>query len=310
MHLCEEMGVLPLLKSLEYEKDFSSDFKDNSVVSKKYADRLLDGVLKTLEMVYDNSLPKASKGDCFVMSESYPVFAQDGPEIQEGDVLICISDSEGGFYSKAGHQFAIINTNVVNANEKTKGVIRIATLEDMHEYQADDASITPFKYKYALDNSATYKRTLVDRNSYLASEADRGILGVDGRKYGKTVITLPSIVSLKNPNLFKVTIKDEYGQAGTNSITVRAKGASIDGKNEIVLINDYQAVTFYNDGRNYYIENNTHEDAVSGDFRALTGLQVPGVAGSFQSVFAFDLDLSQFSLGQGFRVETFWIFYG
>ena len=46
----------------------------------------------------------------------------------------------------------------------------------MHEYQADGIYYT-FKYKYALDNSATYKRTLVDRNSYLASEADRGILG-------------------------------------------------------------------------------------------------------------------------------------
>ena len=59
---------------------------------------------------------------------------------------------------------------------------------------------------------------------------------------------------------------------------------------------------------NYYIENNTHEDAVSGNFRALTGLQTPGAAGSFQSIYSFDLDLAQFSLGQGFKVEA-WGFF-
>ena len=295
-------GAKKLNTPLSFHKQPSS-FKSEDLISKKYADDLLLGVLKTIQNFSSNTLPTASVGQCFIMTEAFEVFAEDGPEIQKGDILICLDNSVGGTYSSVGHQFAIINSNVVSASEDNKGIVHLATGDDMETYESDSKAITPVKYKQSLDASFMYNRTLIDRSTYTVLEEDRGILAVDNRRSSCT-ITLPSVASLKNPNMFKIVIKDEFGQADLKNITIKASGATIDSKIQTVLSNKYQAVTIYNDGKNYYIENNTHVPNEASEKIIQAGLVYPASTGAAETMYQADIDLSQFDIGQGFIVEV------
>lgn len=292
------------LTSLEF-KDLPTDLNDLDVIPKAYADDLLLGVLKTIQVYSEDSFPAAKAGDSFMFTKAFDVFGSDGPEVQEGDIMICIDDSEGGTYSEVGVQFAIINTNVVSATEEEKGILKLASSAGMHELVDDKTAVTPKKFKTAAVNSSLFNRTVIDIADYIAVEKDKGIIAVDARREAIT-ITLPTISSLTHPMLAKYIIKDEFGKADSKSITITA-GASntIDGKNSIKLTQKYQAVSIYNDGKNYYIESNTHAPGVESGILISTGKKYPLGTGSDEVVYSAELDLSQFDVNEGFTVEAF-----
>tara|TARA_R110002074_G_scaffold154904_3_gene310611 strand:- start:156 stop:1658 length:1503 start_codon:yes stop_codon:yes gene_type:complete len=295
-------GTKKLTTPLAYYKQ-PSVFSNEDLISKKYADDLLLGVLKTIVKTAANSLPSAAAGDCFIMMEAFGVFAENGPEVQMGDILICIENSKGGSYSSAGHQFAILNTNVVTATEQNSGILKIATDREVEEYSSDASALTPKKLKDSLLSNSFFNRTSINVSSYTVVESDRGILAVDNRRNSCT-ITLPSITSLKDPEMFKLVVKDEFGQADIRNITVKAAGSSIDGDTAKHLSNKYQAITIYNDGKNYYIENNTHATTSLSEKVLQAGVVYPSVTGSAETLYQASVDLSDFDLGQGFVVEV------
>jgi len=295
-------GVKKLTAPLSFLRHPSS-FSPKDLISKQYADNLLLGVLKNIVRYKGELYPSARAGDSFIFEVGYDAFAEDGPEIQVGDLLICIENSEGGTQGSVGHQFAILNTNITTSNESTSGIIKVATSSDMDSYVSDNTAVTPLKYKEDLDNSSLYNRTLIEVSSYTATENDRGILAIDNRKT-PTTLTLPSVKSLKNPAMFKLTVKDEFGQATAKNIVIKSSESTIDGKASITLSNKYQAVTLYNDGKDYYIENNTHTDGVLSGNSIQAGLVKPAAAGVTSSLFSSAVDLTQFDVAQGFKVTA------
>lgn len=302
-------GAVKLDKNLSYRVN-PKRFEGSDVITKTYADNLLLGVLKTVRKYNENILPAAVAGDCFIMESFYEIFSVDGPEIQKGDILICLEDSSGGEYSAVGHQFAILNTNVVSATEENAGILRISNDTEVKEFSSDNSALTPKKYKDSILSSSNYNRTQTTASSYLVNESDKGLLSIDTRR-GTTEVILPSVVSLDHPELFKITVKDEYGQAGLNNITIKPTGATIDGKNSIVLSNNYQSSTIYNDGSNYFIENNNPGVSAGGEinkFKALTGPAYVSATGADEAVFQFDIDLAEFSLNEGFIFEVSGLF--
>ena len=310
LHHIKLDGSSKIEAPLLYNGDFV--FKDKNLITKEYADSLLDVTLKTVKPLSGTSYPVASAGDVFIAQDEYMSFASqeaggarsEGVDLQKGDILICISSSSGGGHATVGHQFAIINTNVIKATEEESGIMRFSSDQDIVELVSDDSAITPRKYKNALLATSLCNRTLIDRTTYSVIEEDRGVIAVDNRRASST-ITLPAVGGLKFPEMFKVTIKDEYGQAALRHITIDANGATIDGKANILLNNNYQAVTIYNDGKNYYIQNNTHVpgDISSGLF--INALSVyPSAVDTLVNLKSFDIDLSQFDINEGFKVEA------
>jgi hypothetical protein len=308
LHTVKVDGTTKMEAPLSYSRSFN--LKDKNLVTKEYADGLLDFTLKKVANLNGSSYPKAKAGDVFIAKNAYENFATDGPAIEEGDLIICITNSEGGTYGAAGSQFAILNTNVVSSTEATKGIIKIANDKEVLDFSSDNSALTPKKYKDSLLDSSLYNRTVVDVSSYSVLEENKGIIAVDNRRSSSTV-TLPSIIGLKNSKLFKVTIKDEFGQADLRNITIKSLGSTIDAKNQIVLSNKYQAVTIYNDGKNYYIENNTHseDEIVSGNL-IQAGTVYPSTTGTDEALYTFDIDLSQFDQNQGFVFEVSGYFMG
>jgi len=299
-HRVKVDGSSKISAPLTYSGKFSFSAKD--LVTKEYADQLLDATLKTVKNLNGSSYPKASAGDMFIAIQEYKTFATNGPDIQMGDILICLSKSEGGTHGEAGSQFAIINTNVVLATEDEAGILKIATDDEVRNFSSDVTALTPKKFKDSLEESSMYNRTLIDRATYTVLEEDRGILAVDNRR-SSCIITLPTVSSLSNPHMFKIVIKDEFGQADLKNITIKASGATIDSKTQMVLSNKYQAVTIYNDGKNYYIENNTHAPDEISDKVIQAGLVIPSATG-VETMYQSDIDLSQFDIGQGFVMEV------
>ena len=296
-------GTSKLVKTLTLSSQ-PKEFKDSELVSKMHVDSLLKGTLKTIIKYSDNVVPAALVGDCFIMEKEFEVFAVNGPEIQKGDILVCLEDSSGGVYKEVGHQFAIINTNVVSATEADKGIIKIATAEEMSLLGSNSSAITPKKFRVAAEGSSVFNRVSLDRDGYTLLEKDKGIVAVDSRRES-ILVSLPPIGSLKIPKLVKYTIKDEFGQADLYNITISGgSSATIDGKNSIVLSQKYQAITIYNDGKNYYIENNTHSADVDTENLIKAGKKYPVVTNVDDPVYAFDVDLSQFDVNQGMEIEA------
>jgi len=301
MHRVKTDGSSTIAAPLTYDKKFKFGPKD--LVSKDYADALLDSTLKTIKYLNTSAYPKASVGDVFISNQAYKKFASNGPTLQKGDILICIENSPGGTHSSSASQFAIVNTNVEEATENVIGMVKFSTDEEVLNFSSDMSALTPKKYKDSLLASSSYNRKLVTTTTYAVTEIDKGILAVDNRR-GSSVITLPNVAGLKEPGLFKLTVKDEFGQADVRAVTIKSAGSSIDGKSSIVLASKYQAVTIYNDGKDYYIENNTHTDGEMSENVLRAGVVYPSVNNVKESLYATDIDLSQFDVGQGFKVTT------
>jgi len=301
LHTVKVDGTSKITAPLTYDNKFS--FEAHDLVSKEYADALLDQTLKTVKGLTSNAYPKAAPGDMFISNVEYDVFAGDGPALQRGDILICLQDSEGGTHGSSSSQFAIVNTNVVLATEQAAGILKIASDKELEDYSSDASAVTPKKLKDVLLSNSIYNRKLVNVSAYTAVEFDKGILAIDNRRSAST-ITLPAVQSLLHPSLFKMTIKDEFGQADLRDITIKSSGSTIDGKRQIILSNKYQAVTLYNDGLNYYIENNTHAEDELTQVLSQAGKVATTTAGADNTLFEFNLDLSQFDVNEGFSFEV------
>lgn len=301
-------GSNKLIAPLSYNTTFS--FSNKDVVTKEYADKLLDSTMKTVKHLTSNSFPRANAGDVFISMAEYSSFAG-GAALQKGDILICIDKSEGGTSGEVASQFAIVNTNVITSSEVAEGIIRIATDQEVRDYSSNTSAITPTKLKDSFNSSSMFNRSLIEASLYDVAELDRGILAVDNRKSDCT-ITLPSVATLVNANMFKLTIKDEFGSADLKNITIKALGSTIDAKSSIVLTNKYQAVTIYNDGKDYYIENNTHSGASSSGGSAAgesssiiqSGTIQPSAVDTDITMYAASVDLSDYDVNQGFVVEV------
>ena len=212
-------GTSKLTAPLSY-KESPVVFKDNELVDRNFVDTELKNVLKKIKKTKaTNGYPKASAGDTFFIEESQAIFATNGPEVQEGDIIMCIESSSGGTHGEVGHQFAIINTNVVFASEKNAGILRAASIEDATNLSSEDSALTPVAYKKALEAGSEFQRTVVVVGSHTLTEEEKGIIGVDCRRNTVT-LTLPSIGRLTNPKIVKYLIKDEYGNSLKNNITI------------------------------------------------------------------------------------------
>lgn len=299
-------GSTPLIRNLSF-RSAPAGFKTNDVVTKKFVDDSLKATLKTIKKNSGSAgYPKASAGDCYILENNLDVFAGDGPEVQEGDLLMCIENSKGGTHGSVGHQFAIVNTNVVFAKEDAAGILKIATDDEVIALDAEDSAITPFKYKRALETGSDYNRTIIDASTHTLTEQEKGIIGVNTRNRPVT-ITLPSIGRTINPKILKYTIKDEGNNASKNTITITTSGGdTIQGTKSYIISSNSASVKLYNNGENtWYLESNalTSSSGSGGvkTFATLAG-ELPLSTGAYESVMAIDVDLKEYPIGTGFKV--------
>lgn len=68
---------------------------------------------------------------------------------------------------------------------------------------------------------------------------------------GAVTITIPTALMAEKKTF---TIKDAAGKAGTNNITISPQGVeTIDGGVTYIINSDYDSITLYSDGNNWYI---------------------------------------------------------
>tara|TARA_Y100001938_G_scaffold148602_1_gene232796 strand:- start:12320 stop:13867 length:1548 start_codon:yes stop_codon:yes gene_type:complete len=302
-------GTTPLIKNLSYRRS-PEQFGDNDVVTKKFVDDNLKSTLKAVKRYASTtSYPAASSGDSFVITHESNAFAEDGPEVQTGDLIVCIEDSMGGTHSQVGDQFAILNTNVVFSTEDQAGILKVASDEDIKNLDSSTSALTPLKYKRALELNSEYNRTVVKTPTYTLTEDEKGIIGVMSSQ-GATTITLPTIGRLKNPKLVKYIIKDESGQAAKNTITILSSGGdTIQGSRSFILSTNNESLKLYTDGESkWYVEGNVSSGTGGGSgvktFSTvdLTNGERAVSTGAYESVMAIDVDLREYPLGSGFKI--------
>ena len=301
--------TIKIAKNLSY-KTHPTRFANTDVVDKQFVDEQLEGTLKTLQKLKGNAgYPNALAGECFILEESYDVFAVDGPEVQKGDLLICIEDSEGGAHSAIGLQFAIVNTNVVFATEQVSGTLRIATLEELEELESETSAITPFKYKQAIESGSEYNRIEIRVPRIELEEMHKGIIGVDCRRNAVALI-LPTIKKLKNPKITKFIIKDEYGSSVKNNITVSASGGdTIQGSKSQLISSNLGSIKCYNDGAGKWFVESSSSGADKDSYGVKTFVtdtpstgERPTVTGEYESVMTLNVDLKEYPVGTGFKL--------
>jgi len=302
-------GTTRLDANLSY-RNSPTGLQNNDVVPKSYVDNRIRTTLKTLiEIPGGSNYPAAVAGDTFLVAGFSEGFATDGPEVQEGDIIICVNSSAGGTHGAVGGQFAIINTNVVYATEEDAGILKVASTEDLENLDTNASAITPLTYKNVLEDSSDYNRTTFAIPAITLLEKDKGIVAVDTRRNAVTV-TLPSITSLEHKKLTKFTIKDEYLNALQNTITINCVGGNtIQNAQRYVISANGGSVTFYNDGANqWYIESNVFSGSeLTSGVRTLltddiTNGEVATSTGAYTAIFSIDVDLKDYPVGTGFKV--------
>ena len=303
-------GTKKISNNISYEKS-PTVFNSSDLVDKNFVDSQLQTVLKSLEKIKGSiGYPVSKAGQTFIIEEGQQIFASNGPQVQKGDLLICIEDSPGGTHGEAGHQFAIINTNVIYATETSPGILRASSYEEALNFQASDSALTPSAYKNSLEAGSNYNRTAIYTDTVL-QEHHKGIIAVDTSSRS-VKISLPSIGRLKNPKLVKFTIKDESENAVRNPITIVSTGGdSIQNKTTYLLNSNGGSVTLYNEGINkWFLESNisTNNSSSQGVKSIVTDETTVGeiatVAGSYNSVMSIDVDLRDYPIGTGFKVVS------
>ena len=287
-------------------------FRGNELVDKTFVDNQLKSVLKRISKIKgDSGYPTAKAGETFIIQENQVTFAEDGPEIQVGDILICTEDSEGGRHGAVGHQFAIVNTNVVFATTSTAGILRAASSQEVVDLTSEASALTPAAYKKALEVGSEYNRTSVETATYFLKEEERGTIGVDCRKNTVT-LTLPSIGRVGNAKILKYLIKDEYNHSLKNNITIVASGGdTIQGSRTYLINSNSASVKLYNNGKDkWYLESNVSSgsEGSAGVKSFLTDNITTGeratTTGAYESVMSVDVDLREYPIGTGFKVVS------
>lgn len=302
-------GSEKILNNLSY-KSHPKSFGQTDLVDKKFVDDELKNTLKTVQRSQEMAeYPPASAGECYVFDSDVDIFAVDGPEIQTGDLLICIEDSEGGRHGAVGHQFAIVNTNVVFSTEEKAGILKVASEKDLENLDSENSALTPQKYKRALELGSEYNRTTVTTTSYSLEENDKGIIGVDCRRNTVKLI-LPSIGRLQNPKIVKYIIKDEFSNSIRNNITLEASGGNtIQGSRTFLINTNGASVKLYSDSEGtWYVE--SHVAGAGGTTQGVKTFvtsdvssgEVASSTGAYESVMSIDVDLREYPVGTGFKV--------
>ena len=303
-------GTTPIIKPLKYHPSMGDTFNEDDIVNKKFVDAEISKTLKTI--VRDKGVagyPAAAAGEIFLIEQDHAMFAQDGPEVQTGDIIICVEDSEGGRHGAVGNQYAIVNTNVVFSTEEKAGILKVATEKDLTDLSSDESALTPSKYRRALEIGSEYNRTIISTESYSLEESEKGIIGVDCRR-NSVRLTLPSIGRLNNPKIIKYLIKDEYGAALKNNITIVASGGNtIQGSRTFLINSNSSSVKLYTDGVDkWYVESNvTGGSDVSLGVKTfatddLTNGERVTTAGAYESVMSIDVDLREYPIGTAFKI--------
>ena len=250
--------------------------------------------------------------DCFLIENTFSTFATNGPEVQEGDILVCIENSEGGTHGEVGHQFAIVNTNIVFATEELAGILKVAKNEDLLNLDTNESALTPFTYKKVLETSSQYNRNILEFPTNILTEDQKGIIGVDCRR-NSVSITLPTISRLTHPTITKFTIKDEYGTAAKNNITLIANGGnSIQGSRTHKITDNFSSITLYSDSENkWYIENSfTSSAETSSKIQNFLTDSTTGenatITSSYESVMSLDVNLQEYPVGTAFEAVIFY----
>lgn len=302
-------GTTRLDANLSY-RNSPANLRANDVVPKSYVDAEIRRTLKSVVSISGNDqYPAASSGDTFLITSFSESFATNGPEVQNGDIIICVETSSGGTHGAVGNQFAIINTNVVFATEENAGILRVASPAELEDLDTNSSALTPLNYKNTLEDSSDYHRTAFATPTVSLLEADKGIVSVDTRRNAVTV-TLPSIASLEHPKLTKFTIKDEYLSASQNIITINCSGGNtIQDSQRYTITANGGAATFYNDGANqWYIQNNVFSGSeLTTGVKTLmtddiTNGETATSTGAYTSIFSIDVDLRDYPVGTGFKV--------
>jgi len=308
-HLIKVDGSSKISAPLTYDK--VTMFSNDDLINKRYADSLLVASLKTIKELDGSVYPRSAAGDTYISMKEYPKFALNGPSVQKGDIIICTAGSAGGTHGEVGTQFAIINTNVVFATEEVAGILKLSSSEDSQNLTSSLSAMSPRSIREVLEGSSMFNRRLVDFNAFIAKESDRGIIAADSRR-GSVSITLPSVKSLQNPKLTKFVIKDEYGYADINNIVVSTSSQdTIESAPTLTLNQKYQAVSIYNDGKDYYIESNTHnkrENISSGSGSGIlksAAKKYALVLNADDPIYSFDIDLSEYDVNEGFEIEYY-----
>jgi len=314
-HMIRKDGSIPLTNNLSYSN--KSEFSSNDLVDKDFVDTQLKSTLKKIQAKDGkNGYPQASAGDVILIDTNYNSFATDGPEIQGGDILICLSDSTGGTHGEVGNQFAIVNTNVVLATEEAAGILKKSTAQEIEELSSDDSVISPLKLKNVIEATAAYNRTEVVLSSYVLTEKDRGVIGVDSRRNGVT-LTLPAINSLKNPKLVKYRIKDEYKSSVKYPIIIKTSSSdTIQGNNFFKLSSNGGSIKLYNNGTDrWFIENNLPTDLDALKVKSVltdnttTGERVAAAA-TEETLMSIAVDLKEYPVGTSFKLVASCAFAG
>jgi len=304
-------GTTQLTGPISYRSSPSS-FNSNELVDKNFVTNELKKVLKVItKLKSDEGYPTALAGDSFIAQNDQSVFAIDGPEIQKGDIIICVEDSKGGRHGAVGHQFAIINTNVITATQDSPGILKIATTKETEELISETSALTPNSYRSALEAGSEYNRTIVVTSKYSLLESEKGIVGVDCRKNSVELI-LPTIGRLSNSKITKYLIKDEYGNSLKNNITLVAQGGdTIEGARTFILNSNASSVKLYCDSeKTWYLESNisSGSDTTSGIKTFVTSDINSGeratTTGAYESVMSIDVDLREYPVGTGFKVVS------
>ena len=97
-----------------------------------------------------------------------------------------------------------------------------------------------------LNRRETY--TAVTDAAYTAKAGDQ-VIGVN--RAGVVTVTLPT-AEVRQGRIY--TVKDESGAAATNNITLATEGSeTIDGAGTYTLSANYQAISLYSDGSNWFV---------------------------------------------------------
>jgi len=305
-------GTTKLLSTLSFLNAPELSDNDNlALVHKDYVDRRLRRFLGVPSKFDGAIYPSVTFGGrCFIFTKDYTAFAVDGPEIQSGDILISLEASEGGTHGEVGHQFAIINTNIVFATETSAGILTVASADELlsSKLDSDTSALTPLKYKTALEGLNSHQRKSYAVPNVTLTEDDAGLIAVDTTRNSVTV-HLPSITELSNPKLSKFTIKDEKGNAVKNNIIIMPSGGdSMNNALRRIISTDRGAMTFYNDGDSkWYVESTATTDLNTiGAKSVLTddaaSGEKPTTTGEYEAVMTLRVDLREYPIGTGFKI--------
>jgi len=307
-HLLKRDGSNKVTSALAYDSNVSG-FGPKDIVPREFVD---DELKKTLKKIVskdgDNGYPSATAGEVILINKDYTQFATDGPEIQAGDILICMSDSLGGTHSEVGSQFAIVNTNIIAASEDKSGIVKKASAEDIQSLSSQETVVTPANLRSAFEATSQYNRKEVSFTTYTLTEEDQGLIGVDSRRNTVT-LTLPAIKSLKYPKLVKYRIKDEYKSSVKYPITIKAASSdTIQGSNLFKLSSNGGSVKLYTNGLDrWFIENNLPTDLDSIKVKSVltdntTTGEVATTTGTDETLMSIELDLKDYPIGSSFKL--------